>query len=154
MRNPLRHRRPPLAFLPLLAVAAGWTPSGPQPLGCDAPVVLRSVAAGLHFEGEVPEGYRPGESGLRNPATGDEIPIEVEGAGEGAAVLRAEGTRVEMTGIRRTGETDDGWRCAAEFTMQRDERTVEGEAEYAVTVSGLDFSVTGRFVVDEVEIRF
>lgn len=142
------------AFGVITAAAAPVQRGERSPLSCDDPVVLRTVGAGLHFRGAIPEGYRPTESGLRNPDTGEELRVTVEGGPGEESTLRVEDTRIEMRNIRRTGETADGWRCAADFTLHQGDRTARGDADYTVSVSGLEFRIGGAFTIEGVEIRF
>lgn len=149
--------------LPLLALlvcgaqateAASAAPPGRAPLECDDPVVLRAVAAGLHFRGDIPEGYRPAPQGLRNPETGEELRVSVEDGPDGGTVLSLDDTRVELHDIRTTAETEDGWRCAADFTLHEEAGIARGDADYTVSISGLEFRIGGSFTIDGVTLRF
>lgn len=137
----------------LAASAPAAQAAAPPPFDCQDPAVLRMVGAGLHFEGAVPEGFQPTETGLRNPETGEEVRIGVEPA-DGAATVRIGESRIELRNVRTTGETADGWECAADFTHVRGDRTLDGEASYVTEVEGLTFRVRGRFTVEGVEISF
>lgn len=156
--DPLRSRW--FAMLVLAAVgaaplaAAPAAPAKRPPLECDDAVVLRTVAAGLHFRGPIPEGLRLTDQGLRNARTGEELRITVETGPSGAAVVRVDDARVEVHDIRTTGETEDGWRCAASFVLHEDGRTLRGDADYSVTTSGLEFRIGGTFTMEGVELRF
>lgn len=168
LREPTLRRLIPLALIPLIAAAAGTprgeasapapaapAPNAVAPLDCDDPVTLRTLAAGLYFRGDLPSGFRPSEQGLRNPDTGEEIPVEVDTQASGAdAVARVRDASIRVLNIRTTGETADGWRCAADFEIEQGDRTTRGEATYTSEVDGLEYRVSGRFSIEGVEISF